>query len=77
MDYVPKNTRARWKSLESVSSFGWAGSAGLGGYLADRHGYVFTFFITAAIQVASIVIEATLLGLVPRKESNGAAPPRT
>ena len=36
MDFVPKNERARWKSLESVSQFGWCGSAVLGGYLADK-----------------------------------------
>ena len=31
MDYVPKSTRARWKALDSVSMFGWCGSAALGG----------------------------------------------
>jgi len=42
MDYVPKNTRARWKSLESVSQFGWCGSALAGGLLADKYGYART-----------------------------------
>jgi len=36
MDFVPKNERARWKSLESVGAFGWCGSALVGGYLADK-----------------------------------------
>jgi hypothetical protein len=39
MDFVPKSTRARWKSLESVASFGWCGSAVLGGVLADASSY--------------------------------------
>ena len=30
MDFVPKETRARWKSLDSISQFGWCGSAALG-----------------------------------------------
>ena len=37
MDYVPKETRARWKSLESIAQFGWCGSAALGGILADQY----------------------------------------
>ena len=36
MDFVPKATRARWTSLDSVSSFGWCGSAALGGIIADK-----------------------------------------
>ena len=40
MDFVPKKERARWKALESVSAFGWCGSAALGGYLGDKHGFV-------------------------------------
>ena len=51
MDTVPPETRARWKSLDSISAFGWCGSAALGGYLADRYDYTVTFLITAAIQV--------------------------
>ena len=68
MDFVPKNQRARWKSLQSISRFGWCGSAALGGYLSDRWDYTFTFFITATIQAASCLFYAMLLPLVPRKE---------
>jgi MFS family permease len=46
MDFVPKDQRARWKSLESIAQFGWCGSAALGGWLADKHGYSFTFLIS-------------------------------
>ena len=41
MDCCPEHQRARWKSLESIMTFGWCGSAALGGYIADRHSYVF------------------------------------
>ena len=36
MDFVAKEFRARWKSLESVVQFGWCGSAVVGGWLGDR-----------------------------------------
>jgi hypothetical protein len=43
MDFVPKQERARWKTIDSVTSFGWCGSAAFGGWLADKvrlHGNV-------------------------------------
>ncbi|CUG90782.1 MFS transporter, putative [Bodo saltans] len=49
MDCVPKKQRGRWAAVESFSSFTWAGSATLGGYLADAHGYKYTFLITAVV----------------------------
>lgn len=68
MDYVPKDQRARWKSLESLASFGWCGSAAAGGYISDKFDYTRTFLITATIQVVGILAYAMLLPLVPRKE---------
>jgi len=70
MDFVPKNERARWKSLESVGAFGWCGSAALGGYLADKYDYPFTFLITAIIQTTGAAGYMLLLPLVPRKEKD-------
>merc|ERR1719424_907086 len=68
MDFVPSHTRARRKSLDSVSVFGWCGSAALGGYLADRFGYTFTFLVTASIQGTATLLQATLMLVVPRSE---------
>ena len=73
MDFVPKNERARWKSLESITAFGWCGSASLGGYISDRYDYTYTFFITAVVQSASTLMFALLLPLVPRKEDEQAS----
>ncbi len=50
MDFVPKDVRARWQSLDSVSWFGWCGSSAVGGWLADKFNYTFTFLITAIVQ---------------------------
>mmetsp|Transcript_27909 Transcript_27909/g.93928 ORF Transcript_27909/g.93928 Transcript_27909/m.93928 type:complete len:547 (-) Transcript_27909:60-1700(-) len=70
MDYVPKETRARWKSLESVANFGWAGSALAGGVLADRLGYTRTFVITIILQSLGTFIYASLLGVVVREAAS-------
>ncbi len=69
MDFVPKETRARWKSLESIASFGWCGSAVLGGVLADQSSYSRTFLYTAGLQFLGICLQSTLMWVVPRKES--------
>lgn len=68
MDNVPKQERARWKSLEAISGLGWCGSAALGGYLSDRWDYTVTFFITACIQLVGTLALVLLLPLVPRRE---------
>ena len=38
MSSVPSDERSRWKSLESIASFSWTGSAVLGGVLSDAKG---------------------------------------
>lgn len=72
MDFVPKGERARWKSLESVSQFGWCGSAVLGGLLSDRFDYTFTFLITAILQSLGVLGYSLLIPLVPRSEKDFA-----
>ena len=56
MDNVPSNQRARWKALESIASFGWTGSALVGGLLSDEHSYQFTFSITATMQLCGCLL---------------------
>ena len=49
------------------------GSAALGGYLADRFGYTFTFLVTASIQGTATLLQATLVFVVPRSEQPASA----
>eukprot|EP00538_Stauroneis_constricta_P013250 CAMPEP_0119565530 /NCGR_PEP_ID=MMETSP1352-20130426/30384_1 /TAXON_ID=265584 /ORGANISM="Stauroneis constricta, Strain CCMP1120" /LENGTH=610 /DNA_ID=CAMNT_0007614465 /DNA_START=32 /DNA_END=1867 /DNA_ORIENTATION=- len=70
MDFVPKEERARWKSLDSVAAFGWCGSAAFGGWLSDKYDYTYTFLITAIVQTAGILVFSTLMPLVPIKEGS-------
>ena len=56
MDCVAKEHRAKWSAIESFSSFTWSGSALLGGYLADAHGYRFSFLITAVLHYVATAV---------------------
>jgi len=50
MDHVPKEERAKWASLESVSMVSWSGSAALGGIMVQTEGILFNFCFTAFLQ---------------------------
>jgi predicted MFS family arabinose efflux permease len=73
MDYVPKRSRAKWNSLEAITSFGWSGSAALGGWLIQRHGFDVNFTVTATLQLVAWCVMLLLLPLVPRQEGGVAA----
>lgn len=64
MDHCGKDQRARWSALDSVVTFGWSGSALLGGILADKHGFGYTFLITAVLQTVGFVCLCLLACLV-------------
>ena len=68
-DYVRKSERARWNAAESINLFSWSGSAVLGGYLIDRHGYRATFLVTAGLQLCSAAILAPLACVVQREKA--------
>ena len=68
MDYVPKETRARWKSLDSIMVFGWCGSAAVGGIIADAYDYSTTFLVTAALQAAGTLVFAYLWVVIPQSK---------
>ncbi|KAI9917012.1 hypothetical protein PsorP6_017036 [Peronosclerospora sorghi] len=63
MDYVPRNIRARWNALESLSVFSWSGSAVLGGFLIDAYGYRMCFIITSLVYCVGLGAELVLLPL--------------
>ena len=84
MDCVRKENRSKWSAVESFSSFTWSGSALIGGYLADAHGYRFSFLITAVLHyvaTAALVpaffssrkLESVTMALNKKKEAKAAA----
>lgn len=66
MDCVDTKYRGRWASIQTISRASWAGSAFLGGWLADTHDYRYTFLITAIIYSISAVVYSSLLFIVPQ-----------
>eukprot|EP00756_Hemistasia_phaeocysticola_P018858 Hpha_TRINITY_DN15624_c4_g4::TRINITY_DN15624_c4_g4_i1::g.99228::m.99228 len=54
MDHVPRSERAKWNSVDSVTRFGWSGSAVFGGLIVDKWGYGASFLVTACFQVVSV-----------------------
>ena len=69
MDHVPRDERARWASLESVTMVSWSGSAVLGGILVDSYGLLFNFRATAVLQLVA-TLPLLLLGLYEDQEDN-------
>jgi MFS family permease len=66
MDSVPSHERAKWSALESVNTFGWAGSAVLGGFLVSWQGIEFNFYLTASLQILATIPFMVVLKKVGR-----------
>ncbi|RQM19652.1 hypothetical protein B5M09_010993 [Aphanomyces astaci] len=64
MDYVPQHLRGRWNALEGLTMFTYSGSAMVGGYLIEHHGYRYCFLITAAIYGIGLLAELLLLPII-------------
>ena len=72
MDFVPKNRRGFWNSLQTVAwGLFWNASAAIGGFLIGQDNYALCFFITAAVYTIGIIPTFFLIPLV-NKESEPA-----
>mmetsp|Transcript_17097 Transcript_17097/g.33353 ORF Transcript_17097/g.33353 Transcript_17097/m.33353 type:complete len:210 (+) Transcript_17097:132-761(+) len=71
MNFVPKKSRGRWNSIDSITRFGWSGSALLGGFLADKFGYGFSFLVTALTQFCAASLWWLIIHLVPSAPPDG------
>jgi len=49
MDFCPRRLRGTWNAIDSVTRFGWSGSAVAGGFLIDQYSYGAIFFVTAGM----------------------------
>lgn len=68
MDYVKKKDRAKWGSVESLTSFGWSGSAMIGGWLTEKYGFGTSFIATACLQYISTAVLIPLLSIIPNEK---------
>lgn len=64
-DFTPSSQRGRWNAIETLCGSVWSGSAFIGGYMADRYDYRFTFLVTAGIYAVGCTLYSPLLCLVP------------
>ena len=53
--------REETPSLNGIVQAGWAGSAAIGGRLADEFGYGVVFFGTSALHTAGVLVQCGLL----------------
>jgi hypothetical protein len=71
LDTVPKEDLIKWNSVETLQMLLWSGSAALGGVLVDYWGIVFTFYVTAGLQ---LVASLPLVCLFSRDNAAGVGP---
>lgn len=45
MDYVDKAHRGKWSAVEGLQSGVWSGTAAIGGWLIEAHGFRMNFFV--------------------------------
>lgn len=57
-----------WKAVDLFTSYAWAASPILGGWLIKAHCFQVTLFMTVALQLLGWVYSLLLLPLVPRNE---------
>jgi len=70
MDFVPKNKRGFWNSLQTVAwGLFWNASAAIGGFLIGQDNYALCFLITAAVYTAGILPTFILIPLVSKESS--------
>lgn len=72
MDCVPQSQRSRWAALNSLRTLSFSASAVLGGFLADRHGYQFSFTVTIILLLACTIFMLPAILWFPRKEGEQA-----
>merc|ERR1711988_1982131 len=49
MDFSRRQERGGWNAVDSITRFGWSGSAVVGGFIIDAYGYSLAFLVTGAM----------------------------
>merc|ERR1712151_1084882 len=73
-DFVSKEHRSKWNSLQSIAGLGWSGSAFVGGIIIEHFGFTMVFYCTAAMQAISVLLRFVIMPLVPRSEARLQSP---
>lgn len=70
MDLITTEMRGRWSSIQSIAGFSWSGSAFIGGWIAQAHGYRFSFFVTALVYTFSGLLYLPLYWIYPKEREH-------
>jgi len=65
MDLVTSDMRGRWSSIQSIAGFSWSGSAFIGGWVAQAHGYRASFVLTASVYFLAWLLLLPLFFIYP------------
>merc|ERR1719469_1650582 len=70
MDLVTTEMRGRWSSIQSIAGFSWSGSAFIGGWVAQSHGYRASFAVTAIVYSISGLMLIPLWMIFPNERES-------
>ena len=56
MDFSHRQERGGWNAVDSITRFGWSGSAVVGGFIIDAYGYSLAFMITGAMLASAALL---------------------
>ncbi len=70
MDVVPKETRAKWNSLEQLAwGMFFSVSALMGGFIVDNYGFVYVFIFTATLYTLATALLLIIRNKVPKEST--------
>jgi len=72
MDLVTSNMRGRWSSIQSIAGFSWSGSAFIGGWVAQAHGYRASFGLTAVVYTIAGLMMIPIMLIFPNDREQSA-----
>jgi len=73
MDFCARENRGFWNAVDSITRFGWSGSAVLGGYLIDRYDYGATFLATGCMLFAAACLWPLLFSTLDALDNRASA----
>ena len=56
MDFSRRQERGGWNAVDSITRFGWSGSAVVGGFIIDAYGYSLAFLVTGAMLATAALL---------------------
>ena len=68
MDFSERRHRGGWNAVDSITRFGWSGSAVVGGFLIDSYSYQLNFAVTGAMLAVAALLWPLIFAHVDRAD---------